>query len=85
MLLTTGRSPAIRVPTTATEWASVASVLRPCPVENIRAQADSFGGTSRTSSPSVTNRLAMWRPMPWQPSIAQTRFGHCLAYFFIAA
>ncbi|MET7951641.1 hypothetical protein [Micromonospora sp. NPDC005324] len=19
--------------------------------------------------------------MPWQPSIAQTRFGHCLAYF----
>lgn len=28
--LTTGRSPAIRVPTSATECASVASVLRPC-------------------------------------------------------
>ena len=32
--LTTGRSPAIRVPTSATECASVASVLRPCPVAN---------------------------------------------------
>ena len=29
--LTTGRSPDIRVPTSATEWASVASVLRPWP------------------------------------------------------
>ena len=35
----------------ATECASVASVLRPCPVVNTRARADSFGGTSTTCSP----------------------------------
>lgn len=38
----------MRVATSATEWASVASVLRPCPVANIRIRADSFGGTSIT-------------------------------------
>ncbi|MCX4471417.1 hypothetical protein OOK41_14060 [Micromonospora sp. NBC_01655] len=62
----------------------MASVLRPCPVANIRALADSFGGTSTICSPSASSRLAMCRPMSWQPSIAQTRFGHCLAYFLIA-
>ena len=36
---TTGRNPAIRVPTRATEWASVASVLRPWPVAKTRARA----------------------------------------------
>ena len=46
---TTGRSPAIRVPTSATECASVASVLRPCPVANTRARADSLAGTSTMS------------------------------------
>ena len=46
--LTTGRSPVMRVPTSATECASVASVLRPWPVANTRARADSFGGTSTT-------------------------------------
>jgi len=33
----------MRVPTSATEWASVASVLRPWPVENTLARAESFG------------------------------------------
>ena len=46
--------------TSATEWASVASVLRPCPVENTRARADSFGGTSTTSSPPARSRTATW-------------------------
>ncbi|HZO69142.1 MAG TPA: hypothetical protein VFB74_29485 [Kribbellaceae bacterium] len=68
--------------TSATQWASV---LRPCPVENTRALADSFGGTSMTCSPSASNRRAMWPPMPLQPSIAQMRSGHRAAYFFIAA
>ncbi len=71
--LTTGRSPAIRVPTSATEWASVASVLRPWPVAKTRARAESFGGTSRTSSPAASSRIATWWPIPLQPSIAQTR------------
>ncbi len=57
----------------ATEWASVASVLRPCPVANTRARADNFGGTSTTSSPSASSRWAMCLPMPAQPSTAQTR------------
>jgi hypothetical protein len=35
---TTGRRPVMRVPTRATEWASVASVLRPCPVEKTRTR-----------------------------------------------
>ncbi|TWG28132.1 hypothetical protein FHX75_111283 [Micromonospora palomenae] len=74
----------MRVPTSAMEWASVASVLRPCPVANTRAQAASFGETSAICSPSGSSRLAMCEPMPWQPSIAQTRFGHCLAYFLVA-
>jgi hypothetical protein len=52
--VTTGRRPAMRVPTRATERASVASVLRPCPVANTRALAESFGGTSMTSSPSAS-------------------------------
>ena len=77
---TTGRSPAIRVPTSATECASVASVLRPCPVANTRARADSFGGTSTTCSPSARSRFAMCRPIPLQPSIAQTRSGHRRTY-----
>jgi hypothetical protein len=62
--------------TSATEWASLASVLRPCPVQNTRARADSFGGTSTTSWWSSSSRSAMWRPIPLQPSIAQTRSGH---------
>ncbi len=73
---TTGRSPAIRVPTSATECASVASFLRPCPVANTRARADSFGGTSTTRSPSAKSRFAMCRPIPLQPSIAHTRSAH---------
>ena len=68
--LTTGRSPLIRVPTRATECASVASVLRPCPVAKTRARAESFGGTSTTSSPSASSRIATWRPIPLHPSIA---------------
>jgi hypothetical protein len=55
-LAATGRSPAIRVATSATECASVASVLRPGPVANTRARADSFGGTSTICSPSASSR-----------------------------
>ena len=83
--LTTGRSPLIRVPTSATEWASVASVFRPCPVAKTRARADSFGGTSTTVSPSARSRLATWRPIPWQPSMAQTRLGHAWTWRRIAS
>ena len=46
----------MRVTTSATECASVASVLRPCPVLNDRARADSLGGTSTTCSPSARSR-----------------------------
>jgi hypothetical protein len=74
---TTGRSPAIRVPTNATECASVASVLRPWPVEKTRARAESFGGTSTTAWPAAMSRTATCRPIPLHPSIAQTRSGHC--------
>lgn len=76
--LTTGRSPAIRVPTNAMEWASVASVLRPCPVVKARIRADSFGGTSTTSSPVARILIATWCPIPEQPSMAQMRFGNWL-------
>ncbi len=75
----TGRGPAIRTPTRAMECASVASVLRPWPVAKIRTRADIFAGTSTTSSPSATNRVATCLPIPAQPSTAQTRCGHCLA------
>ena len=53
---------AIRVPTNATECASVASVLRPWPVAKTRARADSFGGTSITCSPAASSRTATWWP-----------------------
>ena len=75
----TGRSPAFRTPTRAMECASVASVLRPCPVAKIRTRADIFAGTSTTSSPSATSRVATCRPIPAHPSTAQTRSGHCRA------
>ena len=57
----------------ATECASTSSVLRPLPVANTRTCADSFGGTSSTTSPSWTRRCARCRPMPLQPSTAQMR------------
>jgi hypothetical protein len=37
----TGRGPTIRVPTSATEWASV---LRPCPVAKTRARGGQLQG-----------------------------------------
>jgi hypothetical protein len=52
----TWRSDRVRNAPTATECASVASVLRPCPVENTRVRADSFAGTSTTVSPSLSRR-----------------------------
>jgi hypothetical protein len=73
------------VPTSATECASVASVLRPWPVENTRARAESLGGTSTTSWPSASRRIATCRPIPLHPSTAQTRFGHRPTYCIIAA
>ena len=68
----TGRSPGMRDATTATECASVASVLRPWPVANTRMRADSLGGTSTTCSPSAKSRFARCLPMPWHPSIAHS-------------
>jgi hypothetical protein len=41
---------------------------------NTRARADSFAGTSTTVSPSAARRWAMCRPVPLQPSTAQTRW-----------
>jgi hypothetical protein len=61
------RRPAMRVPTSATECASVASVLRPWPVENTRTRADSFGGTSTTCSSSASRRVATCRPIRCSP------------------
>ena len=71
----TTRRPGVRSATTATECASVASVLRPCPVENTRTRADNFAGTSTTGSPSATNRCARFWPTPAHPSTAQIRSG----------
>lgn len=65
----------MRSATSATECASTGSVLRPLPVENTRARADSFAGTSTTGSPTATSRCATWRPMPEQPSTAHSRSG----------
>ena len=73
----TCRRPGLRRAATATQWASAGSVLRPWPVSNTRARADSFAGTSSTVSPSATRRWAMCRPMPLQPSTAQTRSWYC--------
>jgi hypothetical protein len=56
--------------------ASTGSVLRPWPVANTRARADSFAGTSTTVSPSATSRWATCRPMPLPPSTAHTRCGY---------
>jgi hypothetical protein len=46
----------VRNATAAIECASVASVMRPCPVSNARTRAASFAGTSRTRAPSANNR-----------------------------
>ena len=73
----TGRSPVIRVAASAIAWASVASVLRPCPAVNTGVRADSLGGTSRTCSPSASSRRAIGPPIPWQPSMAHIRAGQC--------
>jgi hypothetical protein len=62
------RSPRVRSATMAIEWASVASVLRPCPVSNTRTRAASFAGTSHTVSPSASSRAANGRPTPLAPS-----------------
>jgi hypothetical protein len=43
------RKPFVRNAATATIWASSGSVLRPWPVADPRARADSFGGTSTAS------------------------------------
>jgi hypothetical protein len=74
----------MRVAASATECASVASVLRPCPVANTRVRADSLGGTSTTCSPSARSLFAMCLPMPWHPSIAHIRCGQRLASASIA-
>ena len=63
----------------------MASVLRPWPVENTRTRPDSFGGTSTTCSPSASRRMATCRPIPLQPSTAQTRSGQCFAARSMAA
>src|SRR5665647_3596055 len=54
--------------------------LATCPVANTRARADIFGGTSTTSCPWARSRRATCRPIPLQPSIAQTRWGHARTY-----
>jgi hypothetical protein len=63
----------VRRAATATLRTSTESVLRPCPVANTRARADSFAGTFTTVSPSASSRWATCRPMPLQPSTAQRR------------
>ena len=73
------RNPVSRNATITTAWASVTSVLRPCPVSNTRARAASLAGTSSTRSPSASSRCASGRPVPFAPSIAQIRSGHCRA------
>jgi hypothetical protein len=42
-------------------------------VANTRARADSFGGSSTTSSSPASSRLAMCLAILAQPSFAQTR------------
>ena len=69
----TGTRPGARRAASASECASTSSVLRPLPVTNTRTCADSFGGTSSTTSRSWTRRCARCRPMPLQPSTGQTR------------
>ena len=69
----TRRRPVVRKATTATLRASTGSVLRPWPVVNTLARADSFAGTSTTVSPSATSRCATCRPIPLQPSTAHSR------------
>ena len=63
----------------AAECASVASVLRPCPVASTRVRADSLAGTSTTRSPSAISRIARCRPVPWQPPVAQCRTARSIA------
>jgi GAF domain-containing protein len=73
------RNPVSRNATITTACASVASVLRPCPVSNTRALAANLAGTSSTRSPSASSRCATGRPTPPAPSTAHTRSGHCRA------
>ena len=40
------------------KYASTGSVLRPWPVEDTRARAESFAGTPTTASPAATRRWA---------------------------
>ena len=72
----------MRVAASATECASVASVLRPCPVANTRVRADSLGGTSTTlltvgdqpagdvpaDALASLNRPGPLRPAPHRPA-----------------
>jgi hypothetical protein len=66
------------------EWASVLSVLRPCPVTQARIRADSFAGTSTTCSPAPGSRNTKCLPMPSQPPAAHTRSRHFAAWASIA-
>jgi hypothetical protein len=75
LIVSNGRSLCMRVAASATACASVASVLRPCPVANTRIRAGSLAGTSMTCSPSASSRLARCLPIPWHPSTAHTRPG----------
>jgi hypothetical protein len=59
--------------------------LRSLPVANTRTCADSFGGTSKTTSPSWTKRRARCLPIPLQPSTAQIRSANVRATASIPA
>src|SRR5918993_1928819 len=74
-LRTSGRSRVCR-PTSATEWASTSSFLRPLPPANTRTSAARRVETSTTRSPTATSRCARCLPTPLQPSTAQVRGRH---------
>ncbi len=75
----------MRTATTATAWASWASVLRLWPVSNNLTRALSLAGTSTTCSPSASSRCASDRPAPLLPSTAQVRPVHAATRLRIAA
>jgi hypothetical protein len=70
----------LRQAASAVKVASSSSFLRPWPTESTLTRAESFAGTSTTSSPAERSRCERGLPRPLAPSMAHRRSGKRFAH-----